>query len=336
MPTAAGEYDICASIPETAKFKPVVCYGSFRISKKAATVTVSIGEIFAGTNYAPSASSNSYGAIIYEFKENKEGAAYSGTKPMAAGSYVVRATVLETDTYLSASAEKAFRISYLSKPGEDCEPEGEEGENGYYTSDVWLDAPDGYLISASKDGEYTTRIPYTEGMRVYYLQRKSDGALTDTVQLAAEIKIDKLTPEAGSLVDQDGNPINTNGLSYADRVKFTISDDNLASVTVNGKPVNVVNHTAEVVLDPMNDTVTFKIIAKDLAGNMFELGVTIAAAWIREGVVPAGTPLPLKTGKQYTMAAGKWTTDSSDGMTYTGNRKFYVRVSKNYTFNQSK
>ena len=138
------------------------------------------------------------------------------------------------------------------------------------------------------------------------------------------------------MLDQDGNPINNSGLSYADSVKFTISDENLASVTVNGSPVSLVNHTAEVILNPGNDTVSFKIVAKDIAGNTFEIGVIIAATWIREGIVPEGTPLPLKTGRAYTMPQGNWITDSNDGMTYSGNRQFYVRVSQDYTFTKSK
>jgi hypothetical protein len=337
VPTKAGTYSIRVTIPETENYKKTAYAGTFTISKKRPMLSVSLNDVYRGTGYTPATATNSDGKISFMYKAKAAAdSAYSEVKPTAVGEYMVLATVTETETYAKATAVAEFAIRYLAKPEEDCDPEGEEGENGYFTSDVYLDAPDGYLISATKDGNYAERILYTPGMTVYYLKRVSDGALTDTVQIPGEIKIDKILPEGGAMLDQDGNPINTSGLSYADSVKFTISDENLASVTVNGSPVSLVNHTAEVILNPGNDTVSFKIVAKDIAGNTFEIGVIIAATWIREGIVPEGTPLPLKTGRAYTMPQGNWITDSNDGMTYSGNRQFYVRVSQDYTFTKSK
>ena len=89
---------------------------SFVITKAPLTLTVSLeGWTFAGTANTPTISGNlGNGGVTYTYSvntENPEDQEFTPTVPENAGSYIVKATVAETDNYASGSATAEFTIA---------------------------------------------------------------------------------------------------------------------------------------------------------------------------------------------------------------------------------
>ena len=94
---------------------------SFTITKAPLTLTVSLeGWTFAGTANTPTISGNlGNGGVTYTYSvntENPEDQEFTPTVPENAGSYIVKATVAETDNYASGSATAEFTIAKAALP----------------------------------------------------------------------------------------------------------------------------------------------------------------------------------------------------------------------------
>ena len=114
-PAAAGTYTVRATIPETYMYEEVVVTDNFTIKKLIPSVSVIVPDSKVGDSYSPSAATTSDGVVSYQYKKVDEAdTAYSSVKPTAGGTYVVKATVAETDTYSSAAATAEFTISRLT------------------------------------------------------------------------------------------------------------------------------------------------------------------------------------------------------------------------------
>ena len=114
VPTAAGEYDIYAFIPETDTYEATDCTGSFTISKKEASASVTVSNSKVGMDYEPVITTDSDGKSMADIAYKADGApdeAYNDEKPVYAGSYRIRVTVPETDTYEKVICYGSFTIS---------------------------------------------------------------------------------------------------------------------------------------------------------------------------------------------------------------------------------
>lgn len=221
-------------------------------------------------------------ASNYEFLYKKKGASddtYSSVKPSAIGDYTVRVNIPYSYNYTESTAESDFSISYLPAPAVPFTVLGVEGENGYYKSDITLAAPEGYLISSStSDDSFGSSVPYSSSLKSVYLKRVADGARTNAIEVGS-FGVDKDAPvfsetaldtagESHALADGIG--VKTTSLS------FSVSDANLSSVTVNDEPVAISNGKADIVLSIEEGVKkAFKITAKDAAGNVSEINVTL-------------------------------------------------------------
>ena len=221
-------------------------------------------------------------ASNYEFLYKKKGASddtYSSVKPSAIGDYTVRVNIPYSYNYTESTAESDFSISYLPAPAVPFTVLGVEGENGYYKSDITLAAPEGYLISSStSDDSFGSSVPYSSSLKSVYLKRVADGARTNAIEVGL-LGVDKDAPvfsetaldtagESHALADGIG--VKTTSLS------FIVSDANLSSVTVNDEPVAISNGKADIVLSIEEGVKkAFKITAKDAAGNVSEINVTL-------------------------------------------------------------
>ena len=331
VPTEAGTYTVRAIIPETDTYLSIECESTFTIRKKKATATVSLENPLAGANYHPVVTTNSDGAVTFEYKlKDADVSAYTTTQPKTPGSYVVRAKIAETATFGATSCTVEYEIGYLSHQGKAYEVEGHEGNNGFYTEDVNLQAPEGYRISATPDGTYTDRIAYTEGMTRIYLKRIADGALTGELGIG-EIRIDKEAPKLLSVVDDQENTISIRkgAKVYADTLVITLEDDNLASISMGNIKQTVKDGVAEIVLAANGGIQDITMVAEDLAGNTYEISFTLLASWRKSNKVPSGISVDLTTGTGYKLDDGSWVVDG-DTTGYSGQQTFYVRESRKY------
>ena len=336
VPTAAGTYSVRAYIPETDTYQAVSCEGTFAIRKKTAKLSISMIAPYAGAPYRVPFTTDSDGAdrAVFEYweidavryKVNDLG----DIQPHKAGYYRVKVVVPETDQYEAAISFIQYEIGYLTEPKDPYQVSGNKGKNGFYTEDVTLMAPEGYLISSESDGTYSEGVVYAEGMTKLFLKRKSDGAMTDEISLG-NIKIDKEAPKLLSITDETGKAVSlTSGaMIYADTLTISLEDENLASVRIGNMGGKVEDKKVEFILDANGEINPFTIVAEDLAGNTYEMAFTLLAAWRKTNLLPAGVSITLETGKEYRLGTGRWKVDGNPTI-YVGNQKIYVNQTRKY------
>ena len=295
------------------------------IVKGEGVASVEQGDVNYGTKPDPKAetSTNTEKTAVIEYKEaSEEDTAYSQTVPTAVGNYTVRATFAETEAYGEAVATTDFSIRYLETPEPPYTLVGTKGENGYYTSNVVVKPAKGYMISTELNGTYveSLTIQNSQSGTVFYL-RNASGERTGALRLET-IKIKKQTPK---LSLENGKTY------YGDSQKLVIQDDYLSQVYVNGVLQNLDGTEFVLQLGSNNGKKKYEITAVDVAGNKKTILVTVAAAWMKTGIIPEGVLVNLETGNGYKLGNGNWKV-AGDSTSYSGGTEFYVKKDGSYTF----
>ena len=295
------------------------------IVKGEGVASVEQGDVNYGTKPDPKAetSTNTEKTAVIEYKEaSSDDTAYSKTVPTAVGNYTVRATFAETEAYGEAVATTDFSIRYLETPEPPYTLVGTKGENGYYTSNVVVKPAKGYMISTELNGTYveSLTIQNSQSGTVFYL-RNASGERTGALRLET-IKIKKQTPK---LSLENGKTY------YGDSQKLVIQDDYLSQVYVNGVLQNLDGTEFVLQLGSNNGKKKYEITAVDVAGNKKTILVTVAAAWMKTGIIPEGVLVNLETGNGYKLGNGNWKV-AGDSTSYSGGTEFYVKKDGSYTF----
>lgn len=295
------------------------------IVKGEGVASVEQGDVNYGTKPDPKAetSTNTEKTAVIEYKEaSSDDTAYSQTVPTAVGNYTVRATFAETEAYGEAVATTDFSIRYLETPEPPYTLVGTKGENGYYTSNVVVKPAKGYMISTELNGTYveSLTIQNSQSGTVFYL-RNASGERTGALRLET-IKIKKQTPK---LSLENGKTY------YGDLQKLVIQDDYLSQVYVNGVLQNLDGTEFVLQLGSNNGKKKYEITAVDVAGNKKTILVTVAAAWMKTGIIPEGVLVNLETGNGYKLGTGNWKV-AGDSTSYSGGTEFYVKKDGSYKF----
>lgn len=295
------------------------------IVKGEGVASVEQGDVNYGTKPDPKAetSTNTEKTAVIEYKEaSSDDTAYSQTVPTAVGNYTVRATFAETEAYGEAVATTDFSIRYLETPEPPYTLVGTKGENGYYTSNVVVKPAKGYMISTELNGTYveSLTIQNSQSGTIFYL-RNASGERTGALRLET-IKIKKQTPK---LSLENGKTY------YGDSQKLVIQDDYLSQVYVNGVLQNLDGTEFVLQLGSNNGKKKYEITAVDVAGNKKTILVTVAAAWMKTGIIPEGVLVNLETGNGYKLGNGNWKV-AGDSTSYSGGTEFYVKKDGSYTF----
>lgn len=295
------------------------------IVKGEGVASVEQGDVNYGTKPDPKAetSTNTEKTAVIEYKEaSSDDTTYSQTVPTAVGNYTVRATFAETEAYGEAVATTDFSIKYLETPEPPYTLVGTKGENGYYTSNVVVKPAKGYMISTELNGTYveSLTIQNSQSGTVFYL-RNASGERTGALRLET-IKIKKQTPK---LSLENGKTY------YGDSQKLVIQDDYLSQVYVNGVLQNLDGTEFVLQLGSNNGKKKYEITAVDVAGNKKTILVTVAAAWMKTGIIPEGVLVNLETGNGYKLGNGNWKV-AGDSTSYSGGIEFYVKKDGSYTF----
>lgn len=295
------------------------------IVKGEGVASVEQGDVNYGTKPDPKAetSTNTEKTAVIEYKEaSSDDTTYSQTVPTAVGNYTVQATFAETEAYGEAVATTDFSIKYLETPEPPYTLVGTKGENGYYTSNVVVKPAKGYMISTELNGTYveSLTIQNSQSGTVFYL-RNASGERTGALRLET-IKIKKQTPK---LSLENGKTY------YGDSQKLVIQDDYLSQVYVNGVLQNLDGTEFVLQLGSNNGKKKYEITAVDVAGNKKTILVTVAAAWMKTGIIPEGVLVNLETGNGYKLGNGNWKV-AGDSTSYSGGTEFYVKKDGSYTF----
>lgn len=295
------------------------------IVKGEGVASVEQGDVNYGTKPDPKAetSTNTEKTAVIEYKEATfDDTTYSQTVPTAVGNYTVRATFAETEAYGEAVATTDFSIKYLETPEPPYTLVGTKGKNGYYTSNVVVKPAKGYMISTELNGTYveSLTIQNSQSETVFYL-RNAAGEMTDAISIEA-IKIKQGAPTVN---------LEHGKTYYGDSQKLVIQDDYLSQVYVNGVLQKLDGTEFVLQLGSNNGKKKYEITAVDVAGNKKTILVTVAAAWMKTGIIPEGVLVNLETGNGYKLGTGNWKV-AGDSTSYSGGTEFYVKKDGSYKF----
>ncbi len=295
-------------------------------------------KIYAGAGFEVEASALSEAVLIVMYKEyGAPDETYTTEVPTAYGKYTVRITSSADGFYAPVNFEKDFSIDYLEAPAKGAAPTGVKGNGDWYTSDVVLTAPDGYLVSTSRDGKFTESVTWNENIKELFYKRKSDNAVTDAVKVSFKLKIDKDIPEVsfdpayGVQAPRNGETLRV----YADELRFTFSDLNLKTVIADGKEYAASDGLFEVLFAAGEDVESKTVTAFDEAGNSYSFTVEIWPAWRKDNTVPEGKEILLTQGIEYNLKGESSWKIKGDKTIYSGGGKFYIRTSGKYTFGKA-
>lgn len=203
------------------------------------------------------------------------------------------------------SASHAARIFYYLDKVTDRNDEAKGAEQ--MDSLSWTQKQsDAENISLLNDGTYVLYVKAEgDGGQVTYA--RSDGIVGDT--------------QAPKVIGAE------DGKAYPEGTVFQIEDDNLESVTINGKPVAL---SADGKYQVTANGTSCVIKAKDKAGNFTSCSIAITGKDPSEdgNVISKSGVYALKKGVSYQLSAGKWKI-SGDSSVYAGGNDFYVKADQN-------
>ncbi|MBR3598378.1 MAG: hypothetical protein IKL53_00715, partial [Lachnospiraceae bacterium] len=328
VPTEAGNYVARVTFAQNDYYNAVTATTTFSIKSVEGVGSLVVADTYYGIAVVPQITSdtNSTSGTTVEYKVyGNNDSTYTSKVPTAVGKYVARVILPGNNNYDEMVITDEFSINYLPIPDNAYSLVGNMGENGYYTSEVNIVAKDGYVISNSLDGEYVESITVassSEAMTVYFME-KSTGAKTSGLSIAA-IDIDVDAPQVDAKSD------NT---YYGDSLAVAISDNNLASVTLNGENIEIDGARTVLELKSNGGVEEYTVVVTDNAGHTRNIVITVAAEWTKTGEIPNGTQVRLEAGTSYSLGSGTWTVNG-DATSYSGNTTFYVSGESQFIFNQ--
>jgi len=282
---------------------------------------------YGGTAPAPELKSDTNGTagVVVEYKKASEpDTAYTTKVPTQVGEYMIRATFPATESYAAVTAAAEFAIRYLPAPERAYSLNGTQGEKEYYTSSVTLVPAEGYLIADALDGDYAENLILTQDMEAgqIYLKKQATGEKTDGIAREA-VLIDQKVPAITAVKDGE--------TYYKDSVQVVISDKNLSRIQINDDNIVVKGTEMTFTLSSNHGSEDYQIIARDVAGNETKVSLTVAAPWMKKGIIPTGELIRLKSDRAYSFGDGTWQVEG-DTTSYAGGRSFYVKKDGEYTF----
>lgn len=282
---------------------------------------------YGGTAPAPELKSDTNGTagVVVEYKKASEpDTAYTTKVPTQVGEYMIRATFPATESYAAVTAAAEFAIRYLPAPEQAYSLNGTQGEKGYYTSSVMVVPAEGYLIADALDGDYAENLMLTQDMEAgqIYLKKQATGEKTDGIAREA-VLIDQKVPAITAVKDGE--------TYYKDSVQVVISDKNLSRIQINDDNIVVKGTEMTFTLSSNHGSEDYQIIARDVAGNETKVSLTVAAPWMKKGIIPTGELIRLKSDRAYSFGDGTWQVEG-DTTSYAGGRSFYVKKDGEYTF----
>lgn len=282
---------------------------------------------YGGTAPAPELKSETNGTagVVVEYKKASEpDTAYTTKVPTQVGEYMIRATFPATESYAVVTAAAEFAIRYLPTPERAYSLNGTQGEKGYYTSSVTVVPAEGYLIADALDGDYAENLILTQDMEAgqIYLKKQATGEKTDGIAREA-VLIDQKIPAITAVKDGE--------TYYKDSVQVVISDKNLSRIQINDDNIVVKGTEMTFTLSSNHGSEDYQIIARDVAGNETKVSLTVAAPWMKKGIIPTGELIRLKSDRAYSFGDGTWQVEG-DTTSYAGGRSFYVKKDGEYTF----
>jgi len=301
-----------------------------KLKLKKGSGSLSVSKCYYGGKYEVKASSSTNDTRNIDIKYiSKLTGNYLPSAPSGVGTYIAQVTLPSNEEYESVTLTKEFSIEYLPVPVTPYTISGKTGEEGYYLTDVTINSPEGYLIAESLNGTYTESIKFdkSNSNKRIYLKKTDTGEMTDAVYLS-NLKIDKDKPQIiGAKASET---------YYSDSLKINVKDDNLVSVSLDGKDVEIKEGECEMIIEPNGDEAEYEVTTKDEAGNVSVVKFKVCAEWLKDKVIVPDKSLKLRSKEEYTLPEGQWKISVENGEedpnVYSGNGKIKVNADTRITF----
>lgn len=170
--------------------------------------------------------------------------------------------------------------------------EGKISDTGWYTSDIIIRPKQGFVLSHTEEyDEPLESIVVTkdtdQGSETFYVTNEATGEIY--YPSTFNYRKDCAAPEIQGIVPNATYEENSHGV--------VVEDDNLFSVTVNGKPQTVEHGRTRFNLTADQETMIYVVVAADIAGNMTDMTVILnqpGSLPVTEdsAVIPEQTPAP--------------------------------------------
>lgn len=170
--------------------------------------------------------------------------------------------------------------------------EGKISDTGWYTSDIIIRPKQGFVLSHTEEyDEPLESIVVTrdtdQGSETFYVTNETTGEIYYPVTF--NYRKDCAAPEIQGIVPNATYEENSHGV--------VVEDDNLFSVTVNGKPQMVEHGRTRFNLTADQETMIYVVVAADIAGNMTDMTVILnqpGSLPVTDDsvVIPEQTPAP--------------------------------------------
>lgn len=339
--TNAGDYDVIVSLSD--KENTVWSDGtttdkiySFVINKAPVVIDVSIdGWVFGEAANDPSVSGFvGDGTITYEYKaEGEDDSAYTTIVPTAKGDYVVKATVAETQNYLSGSDTAEFSIAAKSLAAaiiSDIDPYTYDGFPKTPTPAVTLN---GTTLTAGVDFEYSYSGNTDAGVNAATVTITGKGNYAGSARKSFTINPAAQTISGSDLTIRVGKSADLNELFSASAngdLVFTIDGEDPTGSSVDG---------ATLIAGTTPGSFTLKVTASAVEPNYtgavqtFEVTVTAKLTQSDFGFYDGETRVASLTktygDDAFTLAATGAATDGT--VTYTSSNESVATVDSNGT-----
>ncbi len=304
-------------------------------AKLKGSVSISMDSFYYGGK-APSpsisSSTNDISKAVVKYKRSgSDDSTYSASVPSEIGTYTASVTVPANEKYEACSNETTFTISYLPTPKDAYTLEAQNGNKGYYISDVKIIPKKGFEISYGDRRHYSGNpIKFDKSMNSIAFFLRDETTLEETaVIVIGNIKIDNTAPK---ILDMQKD-----GLYFGDDddfLKAVVSDENIDHVLLGEKSVELKsdekgNMTFDIPVEKKKTTVTFTVF--DEAGNKSEISIKVAPGWRKDGRIKKGRLYVPKDEKSIFTEGNNWGTVGKKTV-YIGGNDFYPVEEGEYEF----
>lgn len=133
-------------------------------------------------------------ATCYYKQKEASDDTYTTSLPTEEGNYTIKAVFAENQNYNAVEVQADFTVSYIDTPQTAYTLSGTVGQDGWYTSEVVIYPAQGYLISDSADGVFTSSYTVKVTAEPIIWLKNENGAVTRPIQVE-KILIDTGMPQ---------------------------------------------------------------------------------------------------------------------------------------------
>ena len=268
--------------------------------------------------------SNDDSYVLYAKAVDQAGnVAYASTTGIVVDTMVPAITGIENGKTYYADISFTIRDTYLKSVTVDEVPKTVTGNS--YTDKITADNKTHKITAVDEAGNeviYEIEVNVTKDTT----STEGDNSSTQSTQNSSAANTSNVVIESDTTAPVITG-IENGGIYYGD-TSFTVRDDNLATLTLDNRLLDMTGGTHTIIIAADNGTHTIR--ATDQVGNSFSCEITVYETWMRDGITSGGVYY-LRAGIPYKLGSGTWKV-TGDNTLYKGGTTFYVWETGTFEF----